>query len=100
MTSQRPDISAWEGHVVPGVVDPNIRRKWVTNQPYGPPIKEEKVFQQQGPSNPAGTPHPLGDDAHPGHGGAMGLLQKMLKKAPTQPGYQITGKMPAYRDWR
>ena len=105
MTTQRPDISAWEGHVWPGVIDPSIRRKWVTNIPYGPPIKERSFVQpQQTPGLPpglqhgkpplgksGGKPHPIGDETH------VDLLKKMQGLMVGQKAQQT---VPSYRDWR
>ena len=102
MTTHRPDISAWEGHVWPGRVDPRIRRKWVTNIPYGPPIKDRVITnpskQQplqhgkppQGTS--AGQPHPIGDETH------VNMMQKM--QSMMKVGQNVKQKVPSYRDWR
>ena len=56
-----------EGHVVPGDPTP-LRRKWITNEPYGPPIKELPVVE---PST--GPPKKLGDEQH---GEVLGQLKK------------------------
>ena len=101
MTSRTPDISAWEGHVVPGVINPNIRRKWFTNIPYGGPIKEQPVSQppvtpDQGGAGTqpqsGGAPHPVGDEAH------AGALAKIKQMMVSQTAQQKT--IPAFRDWR
>ena len=73
MTSQRPTIVT--GEVVPGVINPNIRRSFVTNTPYGPPIKEPVV--KSTPMAPQGTqPRPTGDD----RGGMASILQKVMQQ--------------------
>ena len=97
MTSRIPDIIT--GHVVPGVINPNIRRKWVTDTPYGPPIKEQPVVQAapQQPQQPGVAPHQIGDETH-SHPDLMSALSKMAVKQTTV--QKITDAQPGYRDWR
>ena len=97
MTSRIPDIIT--GHVVPGVINPNIRRKWVADTPYGPPIKEQPIIQaapKQGPAG-QGAPHQIGDETHT-HPDLTSALTKMaVKQTSVQ---KITDAQPGYRDWR
>ena len=100
MTTHRPDISAWEGHVWPGTVDPRIQRKWITNIPYGPPIKERVISQpttqplQHGKpplGQSSGKPHPIGDETN---------VNMMKKLQSLMVGQKVKQKVPSYRDWR
>ena len=76
------------GHVVPGDPTP-LRRKWITNEPYGPPIKEQPVVE---PST--GQPKKHGDEQH---NEVMGQLQKIIVK---QQATQMQDALPGFRDWR
>ena len=86
MTSYLPQVIT--GHVVPGDPTP-LRRKWITNEPYGPPIKQEPV-----PEPTSGPPKKLGDEQH--HE-VMGQLSKILVE---QKATQIQEAIPGFRDWR
>ena len=87
MTSLIPQVIT--GHVVPGDPTP-IPRKWITNEPYGPPIKQEPVQQPtQGPPKKG-----LGEEQH--HE-VMGQLNKILVQ---QKSTQIQEALPGFRDWR
>ena len=87
MTSLLPQVI--EGHVVPGVINPAITRKWITSEPYGPPIKQTPVVQ------PATKPPlKLGDEQHQD---VMGALQKIMVQ---QKSTQMTEAIPGFRDWR
>ena len=76
------------GHVVPGDPTP-LPRKWITNEPYGPPIKQEPT-----PLPTEGPPKKLGDEQH--HE-VMGQLQKILV---SQKATQMQDAIPGFRDWR
>ena len=76
------------GHVVPGVINPNIRRSYITNTPYGPPAKV------QGIKDLPKVPQPLGDDRNKD---ILHHLTKMLSKEISKP---ISEAMPSMRDWR
>lgn len=77
------------GHVVPGDPRP-LPRKWITNEPYGPPIKQTPTPQPtQGPPKKG-----LGEEQH--HE-VMGQLQKILV---AQKSTQIQEALPGFRDWR
>ena len=83
------------GSVYPGTIDPRIRRSWITDIPYGPPIRPDKVSKPD--IQPPGMnmqPKHLGDEAH----FDMATLLKKLQV--TQKTEQITKALPAYRDWR
>jgi len=106
MTTHRPDISAWEGHVWPGKIDPNIRRKWITNVPYGPAIKERQITPPttqplQHGKPPLGTsggkPHPIGDETHVD---LMKKLQGMMVGQNVKQQAPAPKKVASYRDWR
>ena len=76
------------GSVVPGVIDPRIRKSFVTNTPRGPPAKVQKV--QDLPK----VPQPLGDDKNPE---IMEHIKKMVMSEISKP---IAEAMPSNRDWR
>lgn len=76
------------GHVVPGAIDPNIRRSYVTNTPHGPPAKVQSTRDLPK------VPQPLGDDKNPD---ILHHLTKMLAKEISKP---ISEAMPSMRDWR
>ena len=84
MTSRIPQVIT--GHIVPGDPTPLIR-KWITNEPYGPPIKEQVV-----PQPTQGPPKKLGDEQH--HE-VMGQLQKILVQ---QKSTQMQEALPGFRD--
>ena len=82
------------GSVFPGTIDPRIKRKWVTDYPYGPAIEPEKISQPD--VQPAGmnAPKHIGDEHHFD-------MEKILQKLKiTQKSDQITKALPRYRDWR
>lgn len=90
-----------EGHVVPGALfmpqtryivgmPERVRRSFVTNVPYGPPIKEEPA--QAKPQQPAAT----GDDRNPD---IMKALQKLMGGQQQQQ-KPIAESLPGFRDWR
>ena len=83
------------GHVVPHSTSiPNVRRSFVTNVPYGPPIEEAPIT-----AKPM-APRPTGDERSPQ---ILQQLQKLLGTAGSAPeGVQkpITETLPANRDWR
>ena len=76
------------GSVVPGVIDPNIRKSFITNTPRGPPAKIQKV--QDLPK----VPQPIGDDKNPQ---IMEHIKKMVMSEISKP---IAEAMPSNRDWR
>ena len=76
------------GHVVPGVVDPRVRKLFITNSWHGPPAKVQSV--QDMPKVPA----PLGDDKNPQ---IMEHIKKMVMSEIAKP---IAEAVPAMRDWR
>ena len=76
------------GSVVPGVIDPRIRKSFVTNTPRGPPAKVQKV--QDLPK----VPQPIGDDKNPE---IMEHIKKMVMSEISKP---IAEAMPSMRDWR
>ena len=76
------------GSVVPGVIDPSIRKSFVTNTPRGPPAKVQKV--QDLPK----VPQPIGDDKNPE---IMEHIKKMVMSEISKP---IAEAMPSNRDWR
>ena len=76
------------GHVVPGVVDPNVRKSFITNSWHGPPAKVQSV--QDLPKVPA----PLGDDKNPQ---IMEHIKKMVMSEIAKP---IAEAMPGYRAGR
>lgn len=76
------------GHVVPGIINPNIRRSFVTNTPLGPPAKI------QGTRDLPKVPQPIGDDKNPA---ILEHITKMLAKEISKP---ISEAMPSMRDWR
>ena len=85
------------GDVYPGVIDPRIRRKWVTDYPYGPPIEPEKTSEPAiKPPGVQGSMQPkrLGDETH---FDMANLLKKLMV---TQKVDQITKALPQHRDWR
>ena len=86
MTSLIPQVIT--GHVVPGDPTP-LPRKWITSEPYGPPIKQEPV-----PQPTQGPPKKLGDEQH--HE-VMGQLQQIVAQ---QKASQIQEALPGTRDWR
>ena len=75
-------------HVVPGVVDPNVRKSFITKSWHGPPAKVQSV--QDLPKVPA----PLGDDKNPQ---IMEHIKKMVMSEIAKP---IAEAMPGYRAWR
>ena len=93
-----------EGHVVPGALvmpqvryivgmPERVRRSFVTNVPYGPPIKEAPT--QAKPQQPLAT----GDDRNPD---IMKALQKMMggQQGAQEQQKPIAESLPGYRDWR
>ena len=76
------------GSVVPGVIDPRIRKSFITHTPHGPPAKIQRV--EELPK----VPHPMGDDKNPNF---MDHIKKMGRGELTKP---IAEAMPAMRDWR
>jgi hypothetical protein len=83
------------GDVYPGTIDPRIKRKWITDYPYGPPIQPEKTSQPD--VQPPGMnmkPKHIGDETH------FDMAQLLKKLQVTQKTDQITKALPQYRDWR
>ena len=104
MTSLMPTIIT--GDVVPGsLVQPvlgfpftlsmpsRVQRTYVTNTPYGEPIKEEEVKSVPIP------PRPTGDDRG---SGIMKVLQSVMQKqgGAEQKGEPIATAHPGDRTWR
>ena len=81
--------TAITGHIVPGDPTP-LKRKWITQTPYGPPIQEEKVVQP----TTGNAPKPIGDQQH---NQVMDALKNIMVE---QKSSQITEALPAHRDWR
>ena len=92
------------GHVVPGALfmpqtrvivgmPERVQRSYVTNTPYGPPIKETQT--QAKPQQPL----PTGDDRNPD---IMKALQKLMGKEGGGGEQQkpIAQSLPGFRDWR
>ncbi len=81
------------GSIVPGEIDPRLRRSYFTDSPYGDPIKEEKAVM---PSVAAAAlkPKPLGDEGH-----MMKILQNVLQKQGTVEA-PLKESIPANRTWR
>ena len=76
------------GHVVPGVVDPRVRKLFITNSWHGPPADVQSVKDL--PKVPA----PLGDDKNPQ------ILEHIKKMVMSEIAKPIAEAMPAMRDWR
>ena len=76
------------GHVVPGVVDPTVRKLFITNSWHGPPAKVQTV--RDIPHVPA----PLGDDRNPQ------ILEHIKKMVMSEIAKPIAETVPAMRDWR
>ena len=76
------------GSVVPGVVDPNLRKSFVTNSFRGPPSKIQRVTDKKLP------PLQMGDDKQPDF---LHHIKKMLMSELAKP---VTEAVPAMRDWR
>ena len=106
MTSLMPSIIT--GDVVPGsIVQPTlgfpftlsmpsrVQRTYVTNTPYGEPIKQEEIQSVPIP------PRPTGDDRG-GQAGIMKVLQSVLQKqgGSEQKGEPTTKAHPGDRSWR
>ena len=99
MTSIPPPILT--GEVVPGTIDPNIRRSYYTNVPYGEPIVQPSVESTPMPASST-KPRPTGDERHTGGGDMMQILQKVMQQQ-SQGGGQtapIAQSLPGFRDWR
>ena len=81
------------GSIVPGKLDPRLTRSYFTNQPWGPPIREEKGVV---PSVAAAAlkPKALGDE-----GNMMSILQKVLQKQESSSA-PLKESIPANRTWR
>ena len=86
------------GSVYPGTIDPRIKRKWITDYPYGPPIKPERITQPQiakpGERSSVGQVKHIGDEHHLD---MANLLKKLVISQKTE---QITTALPRHRDWR
>ena len=84
------------GSVYPGVIDPRIRRKWITDYPYGAPIKAEKLSNPIKPEGERslGQIKKMGDEHH---FDVADLLKKLVISQKTE---QITKALPRHRDWR
>ena len=97
MTSQIPQVIT--GSVVPGILNPNIRRSYFTNVPFGNPIKTQDFKVEQtnvpAPNAKGGVPHPIGDEAS--HHDVLSKLKDVLVN---QQATQITKALPGWRDWR
>ena len=76
------------GSVVPGVVDPNLRKSFVTHSFRGPPARVQRVTDQKLP------PLQLGDDKQPDF---MSHIKKMVMSELAKP---VAEAVPAMRDWR
>ena len=76
------------GHVVPGVVDPSVRKSFITNSWYGPPAKVQSVRDLPH------VPQPLGDDKNPK------ILEHIKKMVMSEIAKPIAEAVPAMRDWR
>jgi len=95
MTSLMPQVIT--GSIYPGKIDPRIKRKWITDYPYGPPIKAERITQPQAvkPGEKAvGQLKHIGDEHHMD---ISNLLKKLVISQKTE---QITKALPRHRDWR
>ena len=77
------------GHVVPGKIDPRIRKSFITNTPLGPPAKVQRI------EDLPKAPQPLGDDKNPDF---HKMIKKMVQGEMTKPIQEV---VPAMRDlWR
>ena len=81
------------GSIVPGQIDPRLRRSYFTNKPYGEPIREEQGVM---PSIAAQAlkPKALGDE-----GNMLNILQKVLQKQDSVEA-PLKESIPANRTWR
>ena len=96
MTTLRSHIVT--GEIVPGKLDPRLRRSYFTNRPWGEPIKQEHAAVMPTVAAQQLKPKPLGDE-----GNMMNILQKVMQQqggdaqsmqAPTKQ------SMPGDRTWR
>ena len=76
------------GSVVPGVVDPNLRKSFITHSFRGPPAKIQRIQDQPVP------PSYLGDDKQPD------FLSHIKKMVMSELAEKATTSVPAMRDWR
>jgi hypothetical protein len=80
------------GSIVPGEIDPRLRRSYFTSTPYGDPIREEKAIMPS-VAVAALKPKPLGDEH------MMKVLQNVLQKQGTTEA-SLKESIPANRTWR
>ena len=81
------------GSIVPGEIDPNLRRSYFTNKPYGEPIREEHAVIPSVAAQ-ALKPKALGDE-----GNMLNILQKVLQKQDSVEA-PLKESIPAIRTWR
>ena len=81
------------GSIVPGEIDPRLRRSYFTSTPNGDPIREEQAVIPSGAAA-ALKPKPLGDEGH-----MMKILQNVLQKQGTAEA-PLKESVPANRTWR
>jgi hypothetical protein len=81
------------GSIVPGEIDPRLRRSYFTATPWGPPLREETATV---PSVAAQLkPRPLGEE-----GNMMNILQKVMQKQEGGVQAPLKESVPANRTWR
>ena len=88
MTNYMP--RALTGQLVPGVVSNMFQFSYVTERPYGLPMKKA-VYTPAAPQKPKN----LGDSKHQELMGALKNLTSVTQKAT-----QMTDALPGNRDWR